>query len=97
MRMKDIAELERVGVALRNTKRWTFTEDEKIILRNFPKEFKWIARDSCGCLYLFLKKPSKNDSDWDYDHDALDLECFDHIFKSIRWEDKEACEFRKYL
>ena len=77
--------------------RWTFTDDEKVILRNLPEKCKWIARDSCGGLYIFFEKPSKDDSDWDYDHDALDFERFEHLFQSIKWTDDEPCEFRKFI
>ena len=86
--------------------RWTFTDDEKVILRNLPEEFKWIARDSNGQLCVYPEKPEKFDFSWSYDlkngnkHYDITIayvELFKHLFQSIKWEDTEACEFRKYL
>ena len=39
---------------------WAFTDDEKVILRNLPDEFKWIARDSDDYLAIFTTKPRKD-------------------------------------
>ena len=76
--------------------KWKFTEDEKAILRNLPEVYKWIARDSDGDLYVYESKPSKEGEFWNA------LSCcawtlFTHIFQTIKWEDEEPCEFRKYL
>ena len=39
---------------------WGFTEDEKVILRNLPDEFRWIARDkSLNQLYVYTLKPNQ--------------------------------------
>lgn len=76
-----------------------FTDDEKVILRNLPDEFKWIARDSDDYLAIFTTKPRKDCeySVWLGGGDVLCLKGFNHIFQSIKWEDDEPCEFRKYL
>ena len=98
MKMKDIAELERVGVALRNTKRWTFTDDEKVILRNLADGYDWIVRDRDGRLNVYSSKPFKQKVEWSCDNGAsYELMLYEHLFKSIKWEDEEPCEFRKYL
>ena len=64
------------------------TEDEKVILRNLPKEYKWIARDKCGTICAFIHKPHKNGLGWSGNFfDALVL--FEHLFQFIQWEDEE--------
>ena len=63
------------------------TEDEKVILRNLPKEYKWIARDESTCIHLFTYKPNKNTWWWN------GAECiklvFPHLFQFIQWKDEE--------
>lgn len=67
------------------------TDDEKVILRNIDKNYKWIARDNDEMLLLFTGKPIKMDYYWDCEDE--DDECcvylFDHLFQSIKWEDEE--------
>ena len=63
------------------------TEDEKVILRNLPKEYKWIARDENGCLYVYASKPKKGITIWE--GDGLPMIPFDHLFEFIKWEDEE--------
>lgn len=77
--------------------RWTFTEDEKVILRNLPKECKWIARDADNELGVFTDKPKKCEIDWNEGYAEGYIYLFKHIFQSIKWEDEEACEFRKFI
>ena len=64
------------------------TEDEKVILRNLPKEYKWIARDKNGCLYVYASKPKKGITMWE-DSSGLPMFPFYHLFQFIKWEDKE--------
>ena len=80
--------------------RWTFTDDEKVILRNLPEEYKWIARDDGYGLYIYELKPRKYDELWDgvsIRGRKARIDMFDRIFQSIKWTDEEPCEFRKYL
>ena len=63
------------------------TEDEKVILRNLPKEYKWIARDGNGCLYVYASKPKKGITMWG--SNGLSMIPFDHLFQFIKWEDEE--------
>lgn len=65
------------------------TEDEKVILRNLDKEFKWIARDKCGELYIFFEKPEKDDVVWSSEDDYENVSLFEHLFQFIKWEDTE--------
>ena len=70
--------------------KWEFTEDEKVILRNLPEQYKWIARDEhTNTLRVYEQFPS---SAWGW--------CtlpFKHLFQSIQGSDEEPCEFRRYL
>ena len=78
---------------------WSFTEDEKVILRNLPEEYKWIARHKSGHITIHEYKPCKHNNgiNWlDFkEYDSLSQ--FKHIFQSIQWSDEEPCEFRRYL
>lgn len=65
------------------------TDDEKVILRNIDKEYKWITRDKNSNLYIFINKPFKIESIWYADGYLTDLHIFKHLFQSIKWEDKE--------
>ena len=93
----DIQELEAIALSLKP--RWEFTEDEKIILKNLPDEFEWIARDKyCDDLYAYTERPHKDKKNW-YNTigSTISVEAFNHLFKSIEWDDDKPCEFRKYL
>ena len=71
------------------------TYDEKIILRNLPEKYKWIARDKNGLIFLCSKKPSKCDYSWiGYNDIAFP---FDHLFQFIQWEDKEPYSIENLL
>lgn len=85
--------------AQKEKEKWNFTEDEKVILRNLPEGYKWIARDMNGGLYIFTEKPRKNNVDWlcNYMNNFRGIPMFQHIFQCIQWSDTEPCEFRKYI
>lgn len=67
------------------------TEDEKVILRNIDKKYKWFARDADGGLYVYCEKPIKIITKW-ASSDAFgfpyELTAFSHLFQFIKWEDK---------
>ena len=77
--------------------RWTFTDDEKVILRNLEQKYNYIARDKDGEMYAYTEKPIKVQTRWANRCDLVSLVCINHLFQSIKWEDEEPCEFRKYL
>ena len=78
--------------------RWTFTDDEKVILRNVLKDYKWLVRDEDGELCIYEERPHKLEIMWDSDSGSVMGICgFNHLFQSIKWTDEEPCEFRKYL
>ena len=71
------------------------TEDEKVILRSLPKEYKWIARDKNGLIFLYAKKPSKCEYSWGgCKYMLLPLE---HLFQFIKWEDEEPYSIAELL
>ena len=79
---------------------WSFTDDEKVILRNLPEEYKWIVRDENGEMTIYSTKPDKSNGFWLGSQAVYSFEsftAFKHIFKSIQWLDDEPCEFREYL
>ena len=71
------------------------TEDEKAILRNLPKEYKWIARDLSGMVYIFIEKPEKGQAIW-YGF-GQPMITFYHLFQFIQWEDKEPYSIEELL
>lgn len=71
------------------------TEDEKAILRNVPKEYKYIARDESGLICLFTNKPFKGLNRW-LGYDLL-MFPFEHIFKFVKWEDDKPYSIEKLL
>ena len=71
------------------------TEDEKVILRNVPKDYKWIARDKNGCLYAYTSNPKKEIIMWE--SDGLPMIPFAHLFNFIKWEDEEPYSIEELL
>ena len=71
------------------------TEDEKVILRNIPKKYKWIARDSSGMVYIFIEKPEKGQAIW-YGF-GQPMIPFYHLFQFIKWEDEEPYSIEELL
>lgn len=71
------------------------TDDEKVILRNVPKKYKWITRDGSRNLYCFSEKPRKVNFEWWCETCSTSyfksLYIFDHLFQSIQWKDDEPC------
>ena len=71
------------------------TEDEKVILRNLPKEYKWIARDGFGFICIFENKPDK--AIFGCFYSAATVLPFPKLFKFIKYEDKEPYSIEKLL
>ena len=80
-------------------KKKEFTDDELCILRNIDKKYKWIARDESGSLCIFDEKPKKSEEMWDNvtHSDFIELNCYDHLFKSINWDDEEPVRIDDYV
>ena len=78
----------------------TLIEDEKAILRNLPKEYKYVTRDSYGKggnLVLCKESPERNwvliggDGYWLENRNQFPcstLRIFNHLFQFIKWEDE---------
>lgn len=68
------------------------TENEKVILRNVDKKWKYIARNINGKLCLFTEKPTKKNEYWFAfapGSDCFFFSIFNHLFSTITWEDEE--------
>ena len=67
------------------------TKDEKAILRNLPKKWKYIARDEDSCLWIFNDyKPRKGSTSPEWlGNIGEPLILFQHLFQFITWEDEE--------
>lgn len=69
------------------------TEEEKIILKNTDKKWRYIARDKGGGLKMFFIKPTKLQYEWRHWW-WHDFEAFNHLFQDVKWTDNEPLEFR---
>jgi hypothetical protein len=80
-------------------KKKEFTDDELCILRNVDKEYKWVARDEGGNVCIFIEKPLKKETIWDFvsGTDYIEFHCYNHLFQSIKWEDEEPVCIDDYV
>ena len=71
------------------------SEVERVILKNVDKEYKYIARDKNGSLFLYSKEISKFADEWCFDGDKnidgnhSNFGLFKHLFKMVKFEDDE--------
>ena len=78
------------------------TNDEVTILRNIDKEYKWIARDKNGILYIYDSVPEKR-GNYKWSRDTLhvdilsNLSLFSHLFDFIQWTDDEPYNINDLL
>lgn len=70
-----------------------FTDTERCILESTKKDYKWIARDKDGELYLYVSKPYRFenrgvfDTGLEFDDVSSYVDCFsDNIFSNVTWE-----------
>ena len=75
------------------TKPSLLTEDERVILRNLDKDYKWIARCSNGDLNVYEECPKKkeyfhNSFDWAYGGGYDSLNVFPNLFEFIKKSDE---------
>ena len=85
-------------------KKKEFNDDELCILRNIDKEYKWIARDRDGDLWIYTNKPKKEyDRYWKdcSSSKSLSFEPLDifknSLFTEIEWEDEEPICIDDYV
>lgn len=65
------------------------TEDEKVILRNIDKTFKWITRDCDNELVVHDEMPIKTSEPAWFSDNSASLEAFEHLFQFVKREDNE--------
>ena len=73
------------------------TKNEKAILESVDKEYKWIARDNNGELYVYINEPYRVSGKWEEDYDYRSFNLFKHLFKSIKCEDDKAYNIQELL
>lgn len=66
----------------------TLTEDEKVILRNLNKRYKYMNREEYGGLRVSETKPIYSKSMKEYYYSGFDTFIYDNLFKFIKWEDE---------
>ena len=79
------------------SKNGLLTEDERVILRNLDKKWKWIARDKDESLGIFNKEPFKDYDLWRNGRESYDFSSFKHLFQFIKWTDKEPYNIEELL
>ena len=72
-------------------------EAEYHILNNVSTQWKWIARDEDGSLFLYDKKPYKYGSFWKYKSAYIELDIYKHLFPCMKWGDDEPWEIAQLL
>lgn len=76
--------------------------EEKVLLKNLDKKYKWIARDKDNDLCIFESKPYKyvllwlSDKDKEHGH-YLQFSQYNHLFNFIKWSDIEAYSIKDLL
>ena len=77
------------------------SDAERVILEVINEKYGWIARDEDNTISVFTDEPSKmiNGSGfWGrVEDDFNNLECFNHLFQFIKWEDTEPYNIEELL
>lgn len=73
------------------------TEDEKVVLRNIDKEYKWITRDEDMTLSFHSVKPHKEAYFWSSLEANYVDNLFPNLFQFIEWEDDEPYSIEELL
>jgi len=68
-----------------------FTDIERLILEKTERYYEWIARDKDGELYIYEKKPSRNEVKGLFGTEVGKVDIFnrcvsDVLFKNVTWE-----------
>lgn len=76
----------------------TLSEAERVILESLDHEYWYIARNKNGTLTIFLGMPRKESEEWNSrGFKFVVLNCFNHLFQFIKWEDEEAYNIEELL
>ena len=75
------------------------SNDEYVILKNLPSEYKWIVRNENGDVKLFTDKPCKYQgcNCWSYKSWEYLFYLYNDLFQFIKWEDEEPYEIAKLI
>lgn len=74
------------------------TKDEKTILKNLDKKWKYIARDDDGSLFVHIAKPEKHYRYWNSGFGLYtQLDVFTDLFKFITYDDSEPYSIKELL
>lgn len=91
-----VYEFENVDLTI--PKEYQFSANEKTILRSLSEEWKWLARDKNGVLFLYTNRPIKvRDHYMSSEGFGAIFNTFGHSFKSIQWTDDEPVEIAKVI
>ena len=67
-----------------------FTDEEELVLKRTDENFKYIARDKDGDLYIYKKMPYRDENVFNTEHSDFCLMCnkycSDILFKNVTWE-----------
>lgn len=72
------------------------TDDEVVILKNIPSEYKWIIRFEKGGLVVCGVKPQRINGTWRIAPN-MDLYLFNHLFQFVTPEDEEPYNINELL
>ncbi len=64
-------------------------ESDRRFLDYIPDEYKWMARDKNGLLYIYSCKPFKDEDNCWNNEVVKDISEFKVSFLMVKWEDKE--------
>lgn len=98
--LEDFLDLDDTGMELiwKRKELPKLSDVEKVILENLDKDYKVIARDKDGGLYIYSSKPKKDDCVWWGIAIILsELKGFNHLFKFVKWEDEEPYNIEELL
>lgn len=73
------------------------SSSERVILENLDKQYKWVARDKNGALYVYSTKPVKYSAIWENNGLTLALEAFPKLFTFVKWEDEQPHSIEELL
>ena len=70
---------------------------ERTILSNIQKNYKWIANDADGAVYVYQNKPEKNMCVGGWNSLICCRLPFENLFNWLSWTDSEPINFRDLL
>lgn len=65
------------------------SKKDKTFLEYIGNDYKYIARDSTGDIFLYTNKPERNKEVWLLNPGFVNLKLFDLDFPMVKWEDEK--------